>query len=222
MQVLASRRRRTRNLADADLPRLPCSAGNSGLSLQPTRDVLSAARRAPTSAGTEWTRDLLATESAPPDPGPVCPAGRAMRVRRRRCPETRNAGEAGKSINPVIRPASVAWTSRRAGFSAVCYSWPRGRHLCNAPIMTLDIALALSFQLAMVGAEVLASAFVGSFAADLQALVGSDYPLKPTRSSGLPAAPSLRRSPVGKAWSGTRSTPCFGRIVSGDLCKHPD
>ena len=42
MRVLARRRRRTRNLADAGLPRLPCSAGNSGVSLQPTRDALGA------------------------------------------------------------------------------------------------------------------------------------------------------------------------------------
>ena len=45
------------------------------------------------------------------------------------------------------------------------------------------------FQSAMIGAEVLASAFVGSFATDLQALVGNDYRFKvdPVVWSGRPA-----------------------------------
>jgi hypothetical protein len=36
----------------------------------------------------------------------------------------------------------------------------------------------LAFQFAMIGAELLASALLGSFAADLQALVGNDYRFK--------------------------------------------
>jgi hypothetical protein len=45
----------------------PCIRGRTGiLELEPKVSEC-AARRAPTSAETKWARDLLATESAPPD-----------------------------------------------------------------------------------------------------------------------------------------------------------
>jgi hypothetical protein len=66
-------------------------------------DPLCAARRAPTSAETEWARDLLATESAPPDTAAGLPrvprkAGHATSSATRCASEHEGGSGAGRSV----------------------------------------------------------------------------------------------------------------------------